>query len=212
MINVNTFPYNDFQINTYVLTADNKDCIIIDPGCYYAEEKQHFLNFIEKNKLSPKLLVNTHGHVDHVAGNSFVNENFDIQVAAHKDDEFLMQNAELQGMMFGFNIIRPPAIEIYLDEGDTIDFDNDKLNIIHLPGHSPGSIAILSKKNNFIIVGDVLFKNSIGRTDFQGGNHETLIKSIKEKILPLNDQMTVYSGHGPSTTVGFEKNTNPFLI
>jgi len=211
MVKVSTLAYNDFQINTYILIAENNECIIIDPGCYYEQEKDHLKNYIEENNLKPILLLNTHCHVDHVLGNGFVKEVFDIKLKAHKEEGLLYKHAYEQGQLFGFEVNKLPPIDEYLDEKNKIVFDNTELSIIHVPGHSPGSIAFLNKRDNFIIVGDVLFNGSIGRTDLMMGDYDTLIDSIQKNLMVLDENMKVYPGHGPYTTIGKEKQTNPFL-
>lgn len=212
MINIKSFTFSDFQINTYILYNEKNDCIIIDPGCYYEREKQQLKLFIENNKLQPILIFNTHCHVDHILGNTFVKNLYHIPIAAHHDDEPLIVRAKEQAIMFGFNLDSVPKIDNYLDEGQYIELGDEKLKLLHVPGHSPGSLVIYNEVNNFIIAGDVLFKGSIGRTDLPGGNHELLIKNLHEKLLVLNEDSKVYCGHGPETTIGAEKRTNPFLI
>ena len=212
MIRINSFAFNDFQINTYVLFNDNNECIIIDPGCYYESEKEQLKSFITKNKLNPILLLNTHGHIDHILGNAYVKATYNIPIAAHADDEFLINSSRDHGTVFGLNAEPSPPIDKYVDESESIKFGNEELKVLHVPGHSPGSVAVFNKSSNLIIVGDVLFNGSIGRTDLPGGDYNTLINSIKTKLFTLDDKMVVHPGHGPSTTITIEKQTNPFLI
>lgn len=211
MAQVKTFVFNDFQINTCLIIGNKNSCIIVDPGCYSQSEKDHLLKFISDNNLKPIMLVNTHAHVDHVLGNAFVKQHFDIPFYCNKKDEALLKSSTEQGIMFGFNAEPSPNIEFDITENDTLTIDGQTLEIFEVPGHSPGSIAIFSKDDGFIIAGDVLFKNSIGRTDLPGGDYNTLIASINNKLMPLDDGTIVYAGHGPATTIGNEKSTNPFL-
>ena len=212
MLRIDTLTFSDFQINTYIISGENKECYIVDPGCYYDLEKEKLKKFIQENKYIPKLIINTHGHIDHIFGDSFVKNEYNLKIAANKLDEPLMQSALLQAQLFGLDFNTIPKIDEYIDENSILELDNEKIKILFVPGHSPGSIALYSESSNFVIAGDVLFKSSIGRTDLMGGNYETIINSIKTKLLSLNDKVIVYPGHGQSTTIGIEKRTNPFLI
>lgn len=212
MLKVKSFIFSPVQENTYVLYNDQGECLIIDPGCYLPEEKQEIQLFIDKNRLTPKMLLNTHCHLDHVFGNKFFSDTHNLTLQIHPKEEQLLQMAPASGLMFDLHFENYEGNFIYLDEGDKIILGEDELEIIHAPGHSPGSICFYSKTQKFLIGGDVLFNNSIGRTDLPGGDYDTLISSIKEKLFALPDDVTVYSGHGPETTIGQEKKYNPFLI
>ncbi len=211
MISIKPFVFNPFQENTFVVYDETKEAIIIDAGCYADNEKQILASFISENQLKPVLAVNTHCHIDHVVGINYVKENYQIPLHVNKDEEFLLQASLEQGKIFGFNMDAPPVIDHYISEGDTIKFGNSGLSVISVPGHSPGSVALYSLPDKKIIVGDVLFDGGIGRTDLPGGSHDTLINSIRTKLLILPADVTVYPGHGPSTTIGKEHDTNPFL-
>jgi hydroxyacylglutathione hydrolase len=211
MISIEKFIFNDFQVNTFILADETKECLIIDPGCFAAEEKNELKRYIDKKKLKPLKIVNTHCHVDHILGNAFISESFNITVAAHKDDQHLLDDALEYGQFFGFIIDSPPPIDEYVEDNSIIKFGRSELRIIHVPGHSRGSVALYSADQKFIIIGDVLFNGSIGRTDLPGGNFDSLIDSIKTKILILPCDVTVYPGHGPFTTIKHEIDTNPFL-
>ena len=211
MIKVQKFVFNPFQENSFLLFDETGECIFIDMGSYTVEEKKEVLFSVENNKLKPVMIVNTHCHVDHLLGNSFFKNKFKVKIAAHSADEFILENAVEHGTMFGFEVEAPPGIDEYLDEGNRISFGNSSLDILHVPGHSPGSIALYSKEDNFIISGDVMFSGSIGRTDLPGGDYVTLINSIRTKLLALPPETVVYCGHGPETTIGEEMRTNPFL-
>ena len=212
MIQIQTFTFNGFQENTYVLFDDTKECIIVDPGCYDKHEQETLSNFVTENKLKPVLLINTHCHIDHVLGNRFVADKWKLDLAMHKLDVPTLESVKDYCTVYGFhNYQESPLPSNFLNEGEKVKFGESELEILYTPGHAPGHIVLHSKKYDFIIGGDVLFQMSIGRTDLPGGDFDILIKSIKEKLLPIDDNTKVYCGHGPTTTIGFEKANNPFL-
>ncbi len=210
MIEIKKFTFNPFQENTYVLYDETKSCVIIDPGCYEKHEKDKLSQFIESKGLIPKKLLNTHGHIDHVLGNYFVAQTYQIELFAHENIVNQLAAIPNYSQMYGFNAyeLSPEPTE-YLKEGDTITFGNSKLEVLFCPGHAPDHIVFYSKEQNFVINGDVLFKGSFGRIDLPGGNFETLKKSILEKMFKLPAETTVYTGHGDETTIGVERETNP---
>lgn len=209
---IKSFQFNPVGVNTYIVYDDTKECVIIDAGCYFEDEKERLLNFISDNGLTVKHAINTHLHFDHVLGANFVKEQFGLDIEANKEDQFLLDALPAQMKMFGFEPMETvPVIGKYLDENDTVKFDNQEFTILHVPGHSPGSIVFYSKENSCLFAGDVLFRFSVGRTDLAGGNHTQLIEGIHQKLLTLPPETVVYSGHGPSTTIGEEKNGNPYL-
>ena len=198
--------------NTFIVYDQTKECIIIDPGCYSIEEKEELLSFININQLKPTLLINTHCHIDHIFGNNFVNKKWNTKLVINKLDLEILKSAHVVAQSYGFNNYEPsPQPSKYIIEGDIITFGKSELKVLFTPGHAPGHISLYSKKDEFIISGDVLFMNSIGRTDLPGGDYETIIKTIKNKLLTLPKQTKVYCGHGPETTIDNEKNNNPFL-
>jgi hydroxyacylglutathione hydrolase len=211
MITIKIFVFNPFQENTFVLFDETKEAVIIDAGCYSLQEEEKLSNFIKENGLKPVHLLATHCHIDHILGNKFVVENYQIQPEAHKADEFLYENVQSYGMNFGIETGPVPKIGNYLDEGMQVKFGNSILDIAHIPGHSPGGIVFYNKTEGFLIAGDVLFQGSIGRTDLPGGNFQQLTSNIENKLFTLDDKVVVYPGHGPSTTIGEEKRTNPFF-
>jgi hydroxyacylglutathione hydrolase len=211
MLQIKVLTFNAVQENTYLLFNEFKECIIIDPGCYSDEEKEVFKVFIDKNELQPKMLINTHCHLDHVFGNKYVAETYKLTLQIHKDEEETLQMAPASGLIFNLPFDNYGGELIFLKEGDTVSLRNDILKVIEAPGHSPGSICFYCETQKFIIGGDVLFYQSIGRTDLPGGNHESLLKNIKEKLFILPDDVKVYPGHGPATTIGDEKKHNPYL-
>ena len=203
--------FNPYEVNTYIISASDGQCAIVDPACCSPDEQAALKKYIADKGLRPVWLINTHGHFDHVIGNAFVSQTWQANTAAHRDDLFLMENAYRQGEMFGFAVEQPPTPVVFLDEGDTVDFDDVSLQIRHIPGHSPGSIVLYSPEQNWVIVGDVMFRGSIGRSDLPGGDFDLLIAGIEEKLMTLSPNTKVYTGHGPDTTIGRERKFNPFL-
>ncbi len=211
MIKIKTLVFNPFQENTYVIYDETNECVIADAGCYGDQEFEKLVKYLEDNSLKPVKLINTHCHVDHVLGISKLMEKYHIPFEAHNDENHLISDAVVHGKVFGFELEQPPFPTKYIKEGDEINFGNSKLQIFEVPGHSQGSVAFYSIEGNFVIVGDVLFKGSIGRTDLTGGDYDQLINSIYKKLLVLDRSTVVYPGHGPATTIGQEIMTNPFL-
>lgn len=205
------FTFNPFSENTYILYDDSKECVIIDPGCSNVEEQQQLTNFIETNGLQPVKLVNTHCHIDHVLGNKFVSEKYDLPLISHKGEAVVLAMQPQISSMYGIAYDPSPEITQFLEDDDALKFGNTTLKVLFTPGHSPASISFYDQEGGILIGGDVLFQGSIGRTDLPGGDFGTLEKSIKEKFYVLPDEVIVYSGHGPSTTLGVEKKTNPFV-
>jgi hydroxyacylglutathione hydrolase len=211
MLQIKSFVFSPIEENTYILFNEMKDCIIIDPGCYFDEEKDALQSFIAQNKLTPKLLLNTHCHLDHVFGNKFVAEAYKLTLTIHEKEKKMLELAPVSGLKYNMPFDNYTGELIFLKEGDIITLGNDELQVIEAPGHSPGSICFYCKKQNFIISGDVLFYRSVGRTDLPGGDHQTLINNIRNKLFVLPDETVVYNGHGQTTTIGEEKKYNPFL-
>ncbi|MEM8567197.1 MAG: MBL fold metallo-hydrolase [Bacteroidota bacterium] len=210
MIEVKSFVFNPFMENTYVLYDETKEAVVVDPGCYEKYEKQELSDFIDREGLKIVQLLNTHCHIDHVFGNQYIKQTYNVPLAMHKEDSATLLAVKAYAPSYGFQHYEESTPDHFLDEGDTIEFGDSTLNIVFVPGHAPGHIAFYSRPDNFIIGGDVLFEGSIGRTDLPGGNFDVLIQSIHQKFFPLGDDMTVYSGHGGTTTIGREKKSNPF--
>jgi hydroxyacylglutathione hydrolase len=211
MINIQRFTFNPVQENTYVLRNDKDACCIIDPGCYFDNERRTLQKFIEDQKLIPKLLLNTHCHLDHVFGNKFIFDTYQLPLHLHEKEKQVLDYAPTSGLNWGMPFENYRGELIFLKEGDIIKLDEDELSVLDTPGHSPGSVCFYCGAQKFLIGGDVLFRQSIGRTDLPGGDHAALLKSIREKLLVLPDDVIVYPGHGEPTTIGFEKKNNPFL-
>ena len=211
MINIHYFTFGPFQENTYILSDETKECILIDPGNNNASEHKQLQEYIKQHQLIPKRLILTHAHVDHINGNQFVFDTYGLLPEVHQKDVFFIEKHLATANMYGIQAEQSPMPISFIKEGDVIQFGDSVLQTLHTPGHSPGSISFYNTQDKFIIGGDVLFYGSIGRTDLPMGNHATLIKSIKEKLFPLGDDMKVYSGHGAPTSIGFERINNPFL-
>jgi len=211
MLKIDVFTFNPFQENTYVLSDETKQSAIIDPGCYENHEKLELTRFLEKNELTPTTILLTHSHIDHVLGIAYLVNKYNLPLEMNEIDLQGLRSVPIYGQTWGINAEPAPEPTMLLNEGDTVSFGNITLDVIFTPGHSPGSICFFHKETKTLIAGDVLFQESIGRTDLPGGNYDTLIKSIKEKLFVLADDVTVYPGHGPSTTIGEEKRENPFL-
>lgn len=211
MLKIRTFVFSPIQENTYVLFNESNQCIVIDPGTYFPEEKDELTGFITQNGLKAEMLLNTHCHLDHVFGNKHIADTFGLTLLIHEKEKQMLEMAPASGLMWDLPFDNYTGELKFLKEGDLLRLGNDELKVIEAPGHSPGHICFYCQAQNFIISGDVLFNRSIGRTDLPLGDHDTLIKSIREKIFVLPDETIVYSGHGPVTTVGQEKLYNPFL-
>jgi hydroxyacylglutathione hydrolase len=211
MITIKRFVFNPIQENTYILYDETHECVIIDPGFHSDEEKERLDQFISKRGLKPVRLVNTHCHFDHILGVNHCREKYQLLWEIHQEDAFLVEYAPIQANLFGMSMPPIQPADHYLKEDDEITFGNSALRLIHVPGHSPGSLVMHSPTQQFILVGDVLFCQSIGRTDLPKGNHHMLIQGIKNKLLPLDPNTKIYSGHGPASTIELQKKHNPFL-
>ncbi|MDR1518418.1 MAG: MBL fold metallo-hydrolase [Dysgonamonadaceae bacterium] len=210
---IKTFEFSPIAVNTYVISDETGECAIIDAASFYADEKEELISYIKDNVLMPKHLLNTHLHFDHVFGVGLVEERFNLRMEAQGDDEFLLRDMPRQLQIFGFGTENAPALSIgkYLKDGDILSFGKQKLKVLEVPGHSPGSIAFYNEAAACVFTGDALFLSSIGRTDLPGGNYDQLIGSIREKLFSLPPETVVYPGHGSSTTIGYEEKSNPFF-
>ncbi len=207
---VTPFTFNPFQENTWVLD-DGREAIVVDPGCFDREEEHELGTWFEENGITPVRLVLTHAHIDHVLGCAWMHDRYGLLPWMHRADLPLLHAAERQGRMYGVPCAAPPEPEKFLEAGDTVTLGKESLDVLFVPGHAPGHIALWHPKDRFVISGDVLFQRSIGRTDLPGGNMDTLLSSIREQLFPLGDEVIVHSGHGPDTTIGEERRLNPFL-
>ncbi|OJV16550.1 MAG: MBL fold hydrolase [Dyadobacter sp. 50-39] len=211
MVQVQTFVFNPFSENTYLLYDETGEAIIIDPGCYDRSEVNEITGFIEKNGLKPVRIVNTHAHIDHVLGVAALKRKYGIPFVLHKLDEPLMRAVKTYASNYGFSSFEEPEIDGFIKEGENIEFGQTSLRTLFVPGHAPGHVAFVSDPGKFVIGGDALFRMSIGRTDLPGGDHGTLLQSIREQMFTLPDDYTVYAGHMEPTTIGFERRSNPFF-
>ena len=211
MLKIKIFPFNPFQVNTYVLYDETGECVIIDASCYESHEEKQLRMFIEEKGLKPVLLLNTHCHIDHILGNNFVADTWNIKPVMHKDSIPFLENAIEYGQTFGFNVKKPVMPEEFIADGQIIRFGNQELKVLETPGHAAGSVCFYHQEQNLVIAGDVLFHNSIGRTDLPTGDYDILINSIQTQLMVLPDETRVYCGHGPATTIGEERKGNPFL-
>ncbi len=211
MLYIQSFVFNPFQENTYLIYNDEKQCWIVDPGMYDARELSYFKDYIRENGLSPQAIINTHTHIDHVFGVAAVIDIYKIPFCIHEKDLPVLNSAPGSAALFGFDIGNIPQPDTFIDESKPLKLGNDEIQVLLVPGHSPGSIAFYYQPGNWVIAGDALFAGSIGRTDLPGGNYNQLINSIKTQLLPLPGDTVVYSGHGQETTIGNETMYNPFL-
>jgi hydroxyacylglutathione hydrolase len=211
-MNIKHFTFGPFQENTYIISDENQHCWIIDPGMSHASEEKELKAYIQNHKLIPQAIYNTHAHIDHILGVDYCVEQFQIPFYLYCNEAPILNNASNTAKMFGFDYNGVQASVNWIsEETKEINWSDAIIQILHVPGHSPGSIAFYNPTENWVISGDALFQMSIGRTDLLMGNHDQLIESIKNKLLPLPESTKVYSGHGPITTIGFEKTNNPFL-
>lgn len=211
MFQIQAFVFNFASENTYVLFNGNKNAWLIDPGNMNAQETKAIEDFISENELKIEKIVLTHAHIDHILGLQWAFDTYKVPVIMHHDDKEVLDMFQISGMRFGFELDHIKVDPEYINEGDELDFDGEKFKIYHVPGHSPGSVVYHNETQKFMLSGDVLFEGSIGRTDLYKGNYEQLIEGIKTKLLILDEETQVFSGHGNPTTIGFEKRYNPFL-
>lgn len=211
MITIQDFCFSAFQENTYVLYNEFKEAIIIDPGCYTRIEEKILSDFIRKENLKPSLLLNTHCHLDHVFGNNYVSETYGLTAHIHPNEQIVLDRLPEAAAKWGVPTEAYKGPIQYIQEGEIISLGKDSFKVLLTPGHSPGSVCFYHAQQDFMIGGDLIFKDGVGRTDLPGANPLDLIKSIREQIFPLPDSLTIYSGHGPVTTWGREKEHNPYI-
>lgn len=211
MIRIQKFIFNAFQVNSYLLIEETGKCMIIDASCYESREKQELKDFIEKNNLKLIRNLNTHCHIDHILGNSFIAETYGIYPEYHEESVPFLFSANEIAQSFGYVIKDIPAPARYLKDNEKITFGTSAITVLYTPGHADGSVCFYNQEQEFVISGDVLFRDTIGRTDLPSGNFDLLMKSFHEKLFTLPDGTTVYPGHGPETTIGYEKLNNPFI-
>ena len=211
MLQIQKFTFNPLAENTYIIYDHTRACIFVDPGCATKHEEAVLSAFILEHDLEVTKVVNTHWHIDHIVGNAYVKQTYGVPLAIHPQDAFLLALSPQYAQQYGMTYCEPTVAEQMLEAGDKIKVGASQLQVLHVPGHSPGHIALYSAEDKFCVVGDVLFRNHVGRIDLPGGDYHTLIKSIQEQLLTLEDETIVYSGHGAKTTIGAERQQNPFL-
>ena len=212
MLKIKKFTFNPFSENTYVISDELKNSVIIDPGCYYKAEQDELERYILNNNLNLKSILHTHSHLDHIFGTAYLAKKYDLDLWISKEDLVTYQSYEKVCEVYGISItFSPNPTPKFFDLRKEINFGTIIFKILFVPGHSPGHVAFYNNENNFLINGDCLFESSIGRTDLPGGNHQQLISSIKNEIFQLPDETIVYCGHGNETTIKMEKSSNPFL-
>lgn len=211
MIQIKKFTFNPVQENTFVVYDETGECAIIDAGCYFENERKELDQFISEKQLKPVRLINTHCHFDHIMGITHCRTKYHLQFEIHLDEAPLIEQAVEHGDLFGIPVEPIDPTDLFFREGDRITFGSSFLEVIEAPGHSPGGVVFYNPEQKILIAGDVLFYGSIGRTDLPGGSFELLTGNIKTKLLTLPEETVVYCGHGPETTIGFEKKNNPFL-
>ncbi|HDR67747.1 MAG TPA: MBL fold metallo-hydrolase [Bacteroidaceae bacterium] len=212
MIQIKTFVVNSFMENTYLLWDESSgESILVDAGCYEPHEIRSVENFISENNLKLKKLVNTHCHIDHVLGVPFFKDKYNLDFVAHREESYLVKRAHFMGELFGIKVNEFPDLDTFIEPGAEISLGEYSLLAIHVPGHSRGSLAYYNSDAGFVLTGDALFRGSIGRTDLPGGNYDQLINSIKNNLFVLPPETEVFPGHGDSTTIAIEKDSNPFF-
>jgi glyoxylase-like metal-dependent hydrolase (beta-lactamase superfamily II) len=211
MTEIKVFEFNPIQVNTYILYDETGECVIIDAGCYGEEEEKELSDFIEGKGLNPVRLLNTHAHTDHILGNNFIRQKYNKNPELHKEGSVFLKHASGWAEMLGIKTDIMQMPEKYLEEGEKIKYGKEELEVVYTPGHADGSVCFISRNGRFVITGDVLFSGSIGRSDLPTGDSDKLKNSIIEKLYILDDDFIVYPGHGPATTIGQEKRTNPFV-
>ena len=211
MLNIKVFVFNEIQENTVVLFDETKECVIIDAGCNSEIEQLQLSNYIVENGLKPVMLLNTHGHFDHVMGNAYLARKYSLSPMMHRGDLNKVENAVTYVSAFGLQMENPPTPKTFLEDGQVLNFGNTEFKVIHTPGHSEGGVCFYFEKENLLVAGDTLFRGSIGRTDLPGGDYDELMQSIHNKLLTLPGETRVICGHGPGTTIGQEAMSNPFL-
>lgn len=205
------FTFNPFSENTYLLVANNNNTAIVDPGMSNSMEEDSIVNFLSENNLELTLLLNTHCHIDHILGNQFIHEKYGLDLVSSKEEQITLDWAEQSSQMWNIPFKGSPPITQFLKEGDCFMVGESEFEVLSVPGHSVGHLVFVQRASQVIVAGDTLFRESIGRTDLPGGNHNELLMNIKEKLYRLPDDFVVYNGHGPETTIGHEKKYNPFV-
>ncbi|HUR30774.1 MAG TPA: MBL fold metallo-hydrolase [Saprospiraceae bacterium] len=210
-LEIQSITFNPFEENTYIISNDTGECIIIDPGCSDQQERDELSRIIKDAGWTPTRLINTHCHIDHILGNAFVANTYNLGLEIHRGELPVLKSGLTVAGMYGIPYDPSPDPVSFLDENSVVEFGGTSIKILYTPGHSPASICFYNAADGWLVGGDVLFYESIGRTDLPGGDHNTLLNSIRTQLFPLPAETIVYPGHGPQTTIGYEKMFNPFL-
>ena len=212
MLKIQKFVFNPFAENTYLAWCDNKkEAAVVDPGCFNKNEESVIRDFIKNNNLSLKYLLNTHCHIDHILGNNFIKKTFSPEYYVPEKDVILLEHFQKQCEAVGIEAVKPPIPEKFISEDLELKIGDIAIKFLFTPGHTPGEYCFFFENEKKCFTGDVLFKGSIGRTDLWGGNYETLMDSIKTKLMSLDDEVVIYPGHGEDSKIGIERRSNPFL-
>jgi glyoxylase-like metal-dependent hydrolase (beta-lactamase superfamily II) len=211
MLHIKVFPQNLYQMNTHLLYDESGEGVLIDAGNSNEQELQELIDFMEQNKIELKMLLNTHGHIDHIVGNNAIIEQFGLQLYAHKAGLRFYEEAGQFSASLGFDLKEAHKPDVYIEDGDELKFGNTTLKVLYTPGHADGSVCFYSEENDLVVVGDVLFQQSIGRTDLPTGDFDLLAHSIRTKLYTLPPDTEVFPGHGPTTRISYEKLDNPFV-
>lgn len=210
---IHFFQFNPLQENTYIIwDPESLECAIVDAGCYDTAENNELKKFISSHGLIPKYLLGTHAHIDHIFGNWYVKQLWNIPYYLHKEDVPMLDRSVTMAAVWNLQFTPSDEPDFFLEAGQIIKLGNGELEVRFVPGHSPGHVVFINHANHWVIAGDTLFQGSIGRTDLPGGNHDVLLSSIREQLFTLPEDYLVYPGHGPKTNIGFEKKNNPFFI
>jgi glyoxylase-like metal-dependent hydrolase (beta-lactamase superfamily II) len=209
---IKTFHFNQLMVNTYILSDETGEAVIVDPGNIQSYEDAQIRDYIAAKNLKIKYIINTHPHIDHIAGNSWCKKEFGVEVLIHENSLPLYDRALSYAAIFGLELEEMPAPDRFLKEGDVVAFGNQKLSVVYTPGHCEGSVCLYDADDKIIITGDLIFEMSVGRSDLPTGNEVLLQQSIREKVLTLPDDVTILPGHGDPTTIGRERTRNPYII
>jgi len=211
MIKIKQFVFNNFMVNSYILYDETGECVLVDAACYSPEEEEELQNFISGNKLKLVRNLNTHCHIDHVLGNDFIARSYGIQPEYHENSVPFFHTVKEIGSSFGFVLNHIPEPKRFLEDYEIINWGVSSLKVLYTPGHAEGSVCFYNEEQHFVITGDVLFRDTIGRTDLPSGDFNQLMNSIKTRLFTLPGETVIYPGHGPETTVGYEMENNPFI-
>jgi glyoxylase-like metal-dependent hydrolase (beta-lactamase superfamily II) len=211
MLHIKSFTFNPYQENTYLLYDEQGNGTLIDPGCFDLTERKELLDFVTEKKIRITQLLNTHCHIDHVLGNAWAKKTFGVKLLIHKEEAAVLKAVETYASNYGFNGFETSEADGFLAEDEEINVGDEMLKIIFVPGHAPGHVVFYHEASGRCIAGDTLFRGSIGRTDLPGGDHDLLLSKIRSELFTLPEKTVIYPGHGPETTIAFEKSHNPFV-